>query len=151
MRVPVALVVAAGLLVGAYDPTKDDGEMAAGELEGTWAYVSWEWDGWQLPPKELKPLTVTFRGDKVIEKECGRFFPIWAGTHKLDPAKSPKAVDITVTEGEDKGRTWLGIYEQKGDTLRACFDAKGKQRPTEFKTQARSDRYLFVLKRQTPE
>ncbi|MBO0697118.1 MAG: hypothetical protein J2P46_01870 [Zavarzinella sp.] len=55
-----------------------------------------------------------------------------------DGSKKPKLVDATVTEGQGKGMTVLGIYERDWDTLRACFDIQGKKRPTEFKTTAGS-------------
>ena len=41
----------------------------------------------------------------------------------------------------------LGIYEAKGDTIRACFDPKGKKRPAEFKAPEGSGCFLVVLKR----
>ena len=95
---------------------------------------------------ELKKCTITFRGDKFMQKEGDRF--LGAGTCKLDPTKRPRAVDFTTTGDRGDRLTSLGIYDLKGDTLRACFDARGKERPTEFKTQANSGRVLFVIRRQ---
>ena len=42
---------------------------------------------------------------------------VQVGTQKLDPSKSPKTLDVTVTEGLNKGAVMLGIYELGGDTL----------------------------------
>src|SRR4051794_40819519 len=36
-------------------------------------------------------------------------------------------MDITGTSGPNKGKTILAIYEQKGDTLRICYDLSGKK------------------------
>lgn len=47
----------------------------------------------------------------------------------------PKALDIAGTEGPNKGRTILAIYEQGGDTLPVCYDLSGKGRPAGFRTK----------------
>ena len=52
-----------------------------------------------------------------------------AGAQTIAPSKSPKAIDVTLTEGPMKGVVLLGIYEIDGDTLRVCFDMGGKKRP----------------------
>ena len=59
-----------------------------------------------------------------------------AGQTKLDPAKSPRAIDITGTKGPDEGKTFLAIYELKGDELKVCYDLSGKSRPAEFAAKA---------------
>src|SRR5262245_3126070 len=48
-----------------------------------------------------------------------------------------------MTEGPSKGTVMLGIYEFDGDTLKVCFDAEGKKRPTEFKSAPGSA--IFVI------
>ena len=70
-----------------------------------------------------------------------------ASPQKLDPSKSPKAIDVTITEGPSKGAVMLGIYEFDGDTLKVCFDPEGKKRPTEFKSPAGSQTFYNVHKR----
>ena len=72
---------------------------------------------------------------------------IQVGTQKLDPSKSPKTIDVTVTEGLNKGAVMLGIYEINGDTLKVCFDPEGKKRPTEFKSASGSADFVNVHKR----
>ena len=70
------------------------------------------------------------------------------GTVKLNPSVKPKALDITGTEGPNKGKTILAIYERKGDTLRVCYDLSGKRRPVEFKTTAGTPLFLVEYKLQ---
>ena len=72
------------------------------------------------------------------------------GTVKLMPSAKPKALDITGTEGPNKGKTILAIYERKGDTLRICYELSGKGRPTEFKTEAGTQLFLVEYQRQKP-
>ena len=72
---------------------------------------------------------------------------IQVGTQKLDPSKSPKTIDVTMTEGPSKGTVMLGIYEIDGDTLKVCFDPHGKKRPTEFKSAPGSQTFVNVHKR----
>ena len=70
------------------------------------------------------------------------------GTIKLNASAKPKALDITGTEGPNKGKTIPAIYERKGDTLRVCYDLSGRKRPTEFKTEAGTQLFLVEYKRQ---
>jgi uncharacterized protein (TIGR03067 family) len=65
----------------------------------------------------------------------------------IDPSKKPKTIDYAMTEGPTKGKTHLGIYEFDGDTVKFCFAAPGKDRPTEFTAKERSERTLSVWKR----
>ena len=98
-----------------------------------------------VPIAEFKGVTVTFEGDRHAVKKGGEV--IQAATQKLDPSRSPKALDVTVAEGPNKGAVMLGIYEINGDTLKVCFDAQGKKRPTEFTSPPGSDYFVNVHKR----
>jgi uncharacterized protein (TIGR03067 family) len=141
----VALLCAWAILSPVAAQQKDDA--AKQELEkfqGTWTFVSVEHDG-KPSPKGDEPQTITFQGDKFTVKVGDKV--VQAGTQKLDPGKKPKAVDAAITEGEGKDTTMLGIYEFEGDTLKACFDMKGKKRPTEFKTTPDSGHFLAIIKR----
>lgn len=72
------------------------------------------------------------------------------GTVKLDATKTPKHLDIVGVEGENKGKTFLAIYEfVDKDTLKACYALSG-DRPTEFKTVADDGRVVLTFKRQKP-
>jgi uncharacterized protein (TIGR03067 family) len=70
---------------------------------------------------------------------------------KLDPAKRPKAIDLAVSDEQDKGKIGHGIYDLDGDRLKICFpqDANAEnERPTAFKSEAGSRLVLVTLKRQ---
>ncbi len=50
------------------------------------------------------------------------------GTFKIDPTAKPKTMDSTATNGDNAGKTMLGIYELDGDTLKICWAPPGKDR-----------------------
>src|SRR5713226_4370760 len=43
-------------------------------------------------------------------------------TIKVNPAKSPKEIDIITVAADGSDRAMLGIYKLEGDTLKICFD-----------------------------
>src|SRR5262249_39470738 len=121
-----------------------DVEKELKKFQGTWTFESVEAGGKEEPAADFKGITVVFEGDKYAVKKGDEV--IQAATLKLDPSKSPKTLDSTVTEGPNKGTVILGIYEISGDTLKVCFDPEGKKRPTEFKTTS-GPQTLVVHKR----
>jgi uncharacterized protein (TIGR03067 family) len=126
----LAVVLAVGLLAGA-GGQKDAGQDELKKFEGTWRFKSAEAEGNPVPADQLKDQWVTFQGDRFTLKQGNQ--EIRAGTLRLDPSKIPKAIDATVTEGQNKGSTVQGIYELQGDTARLCIAIPGNARPTEFK------------------
>jgi uncharacterized protein (TIGR03067 family) len=124
---------------------KDDAikkEMQA--LKGTWVAVSLVVDGKKVDPKGR---TVIFDGTgKVTVKTEG--MPVVEATHRVDPTKKPKVYSVTQTsEGENKGKTYFGIYEVNGDTAKVCRASPGKERPTEFSSKPGSGHALVIYKR----
>jgi len=144
MRNRLALVLGVALFGSAIADDKSDAKKDHEKIQGTWTFVSMERGGEKVPLGDPAPM-ITFDGNKFTVK-AGETV-LQAGTQTLDPTKKPKAVDSTVTEGEGKGTTMLGIYELDGDMLKACFDTEGKKRPTEFKSAAGDMHMLVVLKR----
>jgi uncharacterized protein (TIGR03067 family) len=124
---------------------KADLEKEVRKFQGTWTLESSETGGKEIPARDLKGFILTFEGDKHTLKMGDEVVQV--GTQKLDPSKSPKAIDVTMTEGPNKGAVMLGIYEIDGDTLKVCFDPQGKRRPTEFKSVAGSQNFVNVHKR----
>jgi uncharacterized protein (TIGR03067 family) len=124
---------------------KADLEKEIRKFQGTWTFESSEAGGKKLPADVLKGLILTFEGAKHTVKKGDEILQV--GTQKLDPSKSPKTIDVTMTEGPNKGAVMLGIYEFEGDTLKVCFDPEGKKRPTEFKSPPGSNNFVNVHKR----
>jgi uncharacterized protein (TIGR03067 family) len=117
------------------------------DMEGTWKPLSAELAGEKWPQKILDTMKLTMKGDKYTVEVGGRNDE---GTVTLDPAKSPKTMDIKGTNGPNKGKTFLVIYELKGDELRVCYDLSGKSRPTEFATKADTQLFLVTYRKEKP-
>lgn len=117
----------------------------ADRIDGAWGVAKAELAG-KAWPEELRKIThLTIDGDKyaVLVGDLPD-----KGNLKFDPSASPKALDITGTEGPNKGKTYLAIYERDGDTLRICYDLSGKERPTEFKTAEGTNLFLVTYVRE---
>ena len=145
----VALFCAVGFTASGGSGTlvddKADLEKEVKKFQGTWTFESSETGGMKLPAGELRRLILIFEGDKHTLKKGDEVVQV--GTQKLDPSKSPKTIDVTMTEGPNKGKVMLGIYEIDADTLKVCFDPQGKKRPTEFKSAPGSENFVNVHKR----
>jgi uncharacterized protein (TIGR03067 family) len=111
--------------VVAYQTTGDLKKMA-----GTWEAKRYLADGKMWSAKELATMKLIIKGSGENELILGK--EKLFGTYKLDESASPKRIDITLTQGPDKGKKKLGIYDLKGDTLRFCVGPIGGERPKEF-------------------
>ena len=116
-------------------------------MQGKWALTSGEIAGQKFPEAQLKTITLVVVGDKYTVK-VGDVAD--RGSLKFDPSMKPKAMDIVGTEGPNKGKTLLAIYEISGDTMRVCYDLTGKARPTEFKTSKEAPHFLATYQRAKP-
>jgi uncharacterized protein (TIGR03067 family) len=112
-------------------------------LSGAWEGVTAVRDGKDLPkpPGGIKMILDDTRmlrfGDKVIV----------AGKITVDPAASPRTMDVMATEGEGKGASVKGIYELKGDMLKIAFADVGKERPADFNGKGAT---VYTYKRAKP-
>jgi uncharacterized protein (TIGR03067 family) len=117
-------------------PSRSDKEL----MDGTWKPVAAELAGNPWSQKVLDSMKLTIKDDKYTVMVGDQRDE---GTVTRDPKKSPKTMDITGQKGPNEGKTFLAIYELKGDELRVCYDLTGKSRPTEFATKA--DTLLFLV------
>ena len=132
-------------LSGPFSP--GDAESDAQKLEGTWKPQSAEMAGAQYPQKVLDTMTLVLKGETYLVDVGGQKDE---GKCKHDSAKSPKTLDITGTNGPNEGKTFLAIYELKGDELKVCYDLSGDSRPTEFATKAGTQLFLVNYRRVKP-
>jgi uncharacterized protein (TIGR03067 family) len=97
-------------------------------LQGTWVAESSERSG--EAADDLQGHLLTFAGERFTIRSKGKV--IYQGTYTTDPSAKPATIDFKNTAGEMKGKTWLGIYETDGDTLKICDNAydvaKGRER-----------------------
>jgi uncharacterized protein (TIGR03067 family) len=91
-------------------------------LQGTWLPSTTELAGKTFPDEVRKTIKLVVEDDKYTVT-VGK--AVDQGTVKLNPTAKPKEMDITGTDGPNKGKTILAIYERDGDTLRVCYDPGG--------------------------
>jgi len=116
-------------------------------LQGTWAVAAAEREG--KPAADLREHRLTFTGNAFTVTLKGK--TVYQGTYSLDPAAKPRRIDFKNTRGSYAGKTWLGIYELDGDTLKVCDNAPGleskKSRPEQFAAPADSGHVFVSFKR----
>ena len=123
------------------------GQDAADErklLQGTWLPTAAEVSENPFGEATLNIMKLVVEGEKY-NATVG--ISVDLGTIRIDPAAKPKTMDIISTEGPNKGKTFLAIYELNGDALRICYELTGKVRPTEFKTRKGEALFLATYKR----
>jgi uncharacterized protein (TIGR03067 family) len=134
----LALIVACSPAAWGADD-KDD------TIDGTWLPSDAELAGKKFPDDVRKAIKLVIKGDDytvTVGEATDK------GTCKRDPSSKPRALDITGSEGPNKGKTILAIYERDGNTLRVCYDLSGKARPTEFKTKPGTRLFLVTYERE---
>jgi uncharacterized protein (TIGR03067 family) len=142
MNTIYAMFVAAAVFAPADESAKKTDKEP---LQGAWQVVATEFDGRSVSPDTLKERQIVFAENKfkvVVSGETKRTL-----TFKLDPAKSPKHIDIVNPEKEE---TAFGIYALEKDELKLCYGEPGDKRPTEFDSPAGKRIFLITLKREKP-
>jgi uncharacterized protein (TIGR03067 family) len=117
------------------------------KLQGTWTAVSGEKEGKEDP--EAKEHALVFQGDKFSVKRGDKI--VVQGTFKVNTSKSPKTMDIDITEGPDdvKNKSAQAIYALDGDELTWCVAEPGSgERPAKLATKEGVKHMLVKLKRE---
>jgi uncharacterized protein (TIGR03067 family) len=140
MKVPVVLVLAVGLLVGA--DKKDEVKKELKKFQGEWVPVSMEINGQAMIEAELKGMKLTVKGNKATFQVGGETFE---GTFTLDPTKKPKQIDGKAKGTQGKDVKTVGIYEFDGDKLKICDTWAAGKRPTKFSTKGGTPKNTIVL------
>jgi uncharacterized protein (TIGR03067 family) len=139
MKTRWLMVVVAGMLLAADEPD-DAVKKEQKKLEGTWMPLSQESKGEREEKDKLKKHALVFERDKLTIKDEAKSRE---HTFKIDPAKTPKTIDINDKTGDAVG---LGIYKLDGDTLTMAIAKPNSERPTEFTTKKDSSYVVIVLK-----
>jgi uncharacterized protein (TIGR03067 family) len=139
-RLFLALVVLPLLAAGGpgADPKEEDAAARdLAKLQGKWKLVEFDLNG--EVTKCAEGHVIGFEKDVEIDYD-GDGGVAGKSSVKLDPSKSPRAIDLTITFlaifPNEKGRTLHGIYQVEGDELKLAFtSAPFWGRPREFTTR----------------
>src|SRR5262249_37972519 len=116
MTLHAAIVLIAGLMVSqtpaAADPVKEE----IAKFEGSWRVVSGMHGG--EVGADARDYTMVFRADTFSLRRGDRF--VMTGRFKSDPSKTPKVVDMVITD-EDGEEEIHGIYAFGEGSLTWCI------------------------------
>jgi uncharacterized protein (TIGR03067 family) len=151
MRPIFNAVFAAGLLLCSGQPQRE--RLAKGELEGEWAVVVWDFNGFWMTAVDgligdhYRDLRFTFTADRVRIKvrdngqSLGQLGLDWVDSpYKIDSTKSPREIDIDQMLRH-------GVYAVRGDKLVLCLAPHDSRMPTTFELKPKEGDVLLLLER----
>ena len=156
MKRQILLALCVGLFLAADAPNDDKAKADLEKLQGDWRFEAIEADGQNVTSDllndVLRDVTVRIEKEKISLLQGGST-KIVSAEMTLNAEADPKAADFKPNEdvlGAFNGESMWGIYQLDKDELKICVSVRTavKERPTEFKTQPDSGRYLVTLKRQ---
>ena len=117
------------------------------QFEGVWRFALVKVEGARQP-------RLPFATNKIIFIAAQRRYvaiqdtQITRGFFHLDATKTPKQIDCTVTDSQNKSRTYFGIYELEGDTYTFCGSFRpNRERPAKLLSKPGSETVFEVFKR----
>src|SRR5262245_60428682 len=110
-------------------------------LNGTWETARIVVDGTEVPA-EWK-MTMVVKGGKYTFKQGDEL--LGEGTIRVDP--KARTLDLNPFTGPFKGKSFLGVYDLKGDEYTLCRAWPGKPRPKVLESKEGSGHLLTVWKR----
>jgi RNA polymerase sigma factor (sigma-70 family) len=91
---------------------------------GTWIPVSGESGGKEIPKEQLATKLVITKDKFTLHRAGGETEEYG---YSIDPEKKPKEIDVTLGD-----KTYPGIYELKGTTLKHLWGSVERPRPADF-------------------
>ncbi len=141
------LVMCIGLELVTGSVAQDSAKADAAKLQGTWTIVSVEIEGKPLAMDKLNDARLTVQGQRYSFRLEGIKLEL---TYSVDASKAPKAIDLKIVDGPDKGKVYRGIYKLDQDRYTICRGTMPDQdRPTAFATRPESGLMMVVWKRAT--
>jgi uncharacterized protein (TIGR03067 family) len=115
--------------VAAQTPKAPTPAQALASVQGIWLIKSFNGQ-----PAGEKEVTLTITGEKYAQTVDGSVNE--RGTIKLDSAKTPMPIDLTIQEGDDAGKLQVGVVAVEGDTMTLKLNAPGSAtRPTNLSVE----------------
>ena len=97
-------------------------------VQGTWIFT--QMDGQDVAGSGQE-IAVTITDNKYVQTINGQV--VERGTFKLDDTKKPWTIDLSIVEGNDAGKTQVGIVQLTGNTMVGKLADSGvTTRPTDF-------------------
>jgi uncharacterized protein (TIGR03067 family) len=145
------MILAAGLLIAACNPRDEAASKDRERLQGSWELLTLQANVQQLRQMDLDDLPearLVFQDDGCRLRIGGTDLEM---TYRLDVRKAPRAIDLAVTAGPDKGKMFRAIYALDSDTFKICYHPQpGKARPSSFAKAADSGFMVFTWRRLGP-
>jgi uncharacterized protein (TIGR03067 family) len=134
----VIAIASTGLSADPQSPAKDP-------LNGTWTLSSGVMSGKNMADDVVKSVRLALRNGKYIatvgdEKD--------EGSYTVNQSKTPPTITLVGTQGPNKGKTMLAIYELESGTLKVCYDLSGKAFPEKFESKPDTQSFLATYERQ---
>jgi uncharacterized protein (TIGR03067 family) len=126
------------------EKSTDSAQAEDPSFDGTWQVETAEMGGKPMGDDFVKSTTLTIDGENYTVMVSGGADK---GTTKVDKTTSPKSMDIMGTDGPNKGKTFLAIYEWNDGKLKVCYDLSGAERPKEFATKPSTYQFLATYRR----
>lgn len=127
-RFAAAGVVFAAVVGGAV--VADD--KALKELEGKYTVAAVTKGGQPAPDEFVQSASAVVKGDELTITAKGKDN---RAKIKVDATKKPAQIDLSPSDGPEKGKTFPGIYKLDKGEWTLAFTERG-DRPTEFKGEA---------------
>jgi uncharacterized protein (TIGR03067 family) len=111
---------------------QDKKEAKAIDPNGEWKIESLIVRGEKVPVEAIERLkySTVYKDGKCSETSV---VGTESATYKIDASKSPATIDYTITEGQEKGKTQLGVIKIDGDLMTlALADYGDDKRPKGF-------------------
>jgi uncharacterized protein (TIGR03067 family) len=115
------------------------------KLEGSWSVTSAVRNRNELPAERLANVQAIFRDGRFAFTQGDK--ALTEGTFQIDPAKTPRTIDLTTIDANGNEKTTLAIYDLAEDMLRICGAQPGVERPSEFVANDGSGHTLTTFQR----
>lgn len=124
-------VIAGGVMLLAFAGVLLADEKDLKEIEGTYSVIALEKGGMPAQKDLTQKMKVVFKGENMTIQigEDEKKAKIVA-----DSSKQPRTMDITPSDGPEKGKIFPAIYKIEKGELTLVFTEKG-DRPKEFKSE----------------
>lgn len=142
MLVSAAVLGAWACLARAEENNLEKQDLA--KFQGVWKIAAMQDNGKQVPADVASSMALYIYKNEYVFKVGEHTAAV--GVFKIDP--EVRTITRTDTDGDNKGKTYVGIYELDGDAIKVCWSPAGvKDPPSKFESKPGSGCCLDHLQR----